>query len=38
MEIPISSPSGTASTNIPDVATECFVIATTTDDGTVVLQ
>jgi len=37
MEIPISSPSGTPS-NIPDVATECFVIATTTDDGTVVLQ
>jgi len=37
MEIPISSPSGTTS-SIPDVATECFVIATTTDDGTVVLQ
>lgn len=37
MEIPITSPSGTQS-SIPDVATECFVIATTTDDGTVVLQ
>jgi len=35
MEIPISSPSGTPS-NIPDVGTECFVIATT-DDG-IVLQ
>jgi len=38
MEIPISSPSGTTSSSIPDVGTECFVIATTNDDGTVVLQ
>lgn len=39
MEIPITSPSGASSTSLPpDVATECFVIATTTDDGTVLLH
>jgi transcription factor YY len=39
MEIPINSPAAsTPTTMAPDVGTECYVIATTADDGTVVLQ
>ena len=40
MEIPVSSPASSVPTTIaPDVGTECFVIATTTEVGqTVVLQ